>query len=276
MGRILAGLSCLGLLAFSTACGKSGSSPVDKVVKSASLTTYLQGGDQWIQTLISLDTGGFVLAGINVPIVDPTNLGEEYGEISLLPNIAQQGGDNGGDLRIALNVTHATRVQGVAPVLPNGTPLPIGGIGNTPVIAIPIGDATVSSRLYFAFGSGVAFLGTALSFAALDPAGQYAPNVDIFEPFHIGNVNLIAGLFTGTAVMSSGIGLFIDLSGVINQAPASFMAKTVGTDNKLVFEPVKTDGGAPLSVDKENKLYRKLYQLSKKRNLIPEVSRFNK
>src|SRR6185295_17910745 len=104
---------------------------------------------------------------------------------------------------------------------------------------------------------------------ALDPAGKYVPGVNIFEPLTFGNVSLTAGFFTGSSTNTTGIGLFVDLSNVINQAPTT-VAHDVGRflvggrsglstskpANRLILKKV-----TPASRD-QMRLFKKLYEMS--------------
>src|SRR3712207_8816951 len=53
------------------------------------------------------------------------------------------------------------------------------------------------AKLYVAMTQGVALMGVALPFKALDNVGQYVPGAAIFYPFQASPVNGIIGLFTG-------------------------------------------------------------------------------
>jgi hypothetical protein len=215
----------LGLSFVISGCGTGGSqgtkSPIQTLINNVTLKTYQLDADQWVAVNINLATGGFVLTGASVPVVDPSNHSRTYGQLAILPSLCSglPGCTNGGDVQISLNITQTAQVNGLNPTLPNGAPLPIGGLMNSTVIALPVGDDQINARIYFAFGPGIAMIGTALSFAAMDAAGDYVPNISLFQPIQIGPVALIAGLYTGSNTLSSGVGVFMDLSSVMNQRP---------------------------------------------------------
>jgi len=251
-----------------SACGKE--SPVASVVTNVQLKTTQLDGDDWVQVSASLTTGGFKLAGVNLPVSDPKDQ-RVYGQITLIPNLCSANCVNGGELALAVNLTKATSVNGVDPLLPNGTALPVGGLQNATVVAIPVQDTGV--LIYFAFGPGVAMLGTAVPFKALDPAGQYLPGANIFVPLQFGPVGVNAGMFVGSATNTTGIGLFVDLASVMDQLnnslnPRSFAAMVNNSDgmgsrstpvnfrSALKMKKVK-----PSSRD-EQRFYKKMYQLN--------------
>jgi hypothetical protein len=251
-------------------CGKDGAA-VESVVTNVQLNTYSQGADQWISTTISLNTGGFQLAGINLPIADPRDMTKVYGQLSMLPSLCGQN-CNGGDLQIALNITQVTKIPGTTATLPNGTALPVGGLQNSTVIALPI--ANTGARVYFAFGPGIAMLGTAVPFAVLDPVGQLTPGINIFYPLHIGPVDLIAGIFAGADTKTTGIGAFLDLAGLMNSNAAfnDAMTSAISSSNTIVTKTIASEPSfksrlimksVRASQAKENKLYLKVYELSK-------------
>jgi hypothetical protein len=256
-------------------CGKN-SNPVANFVNQLELKTYVSGSDEWVQMTSNLTTGNFMLTGINVPITDPRDRNLVYGEISLSPTLCNTTPcQNTSDLRIALNITQIIPVPATSPLLPNGTNLPVGGLQNSKIVALPIADT--GAVIYFAFGPNVAMLGTALPFSALDPAGQYVPGVNVFQPLQLGTVSLIAGLFAGSAPKTTGFGLFVDLSQVINNSPtlaalsadplssiriSSASSSIAPHASKLSFQAVTP------SSRNQNKLYKKLYELHQKGTVL--------
>lgn len=278
--KIMALLVGVSIATSAVGCGaNNGKSPITTLVNNVTLNTFQLDTDQWIMANISLGTGGFILTGASVPVVDPNNHSRVYGQLAILPAICSgmSGCANGGDIQISLNMTQITQVQGTAATLPNGNPLPVGGLQRATVIALPVGDDKVNARIYFAFGPGIAMLGTALSFAAMDPAGQYIPNISLFQPIQIGPVGLIAGLYTGTNALSSGVGVFMDLSSVMNQQPngiQSLMSSLDFSSQRLGLSNVSENGAfqsrlimdaVEPSAQEKQKLYQKLNIMSKQK-----------
>ncbi len=242
-------------------CGAKGGNPIAQIVTNIAVKTSVQNSEDWVQATATLNTGGFQVAGISFPLSDFKSPAQ-YGQITLTP-ISCTKNCNGysADLTIQLNISQISREPSGSPLLPNGTPLPVGGLQNATTIAIPI--ANTGAQLYFAFAKGVALLGTAIPFSVLDPAGHYLPGVDVFQPFTAGPIQVTAGIFAGAAPKTTGIGLFMDISGVLNTNTVTptvvrnFAANLESqVPSKITLSPVHP------SQSKENRLFRKIYGLS--------------
>ena len=103
--------------------------------------------------------------------------------------------------------------------LPNGSQIPVGGLGSLPVINLPIGNT--GARVYFAVGKGaageqIALFGTAITFKEFDSLAKYVGNANLFPAFVFPDgIRGIAGIFTGTAPSTSGIAVFVDVGPVL-------------------------------------------------------------
>jgi hypothetical protein len=216
ISRVTQALIALGATAivFSPNCG--GKNPISQLVTHLAVKTSVINGDDWVQASATINTGGFQMAGVNAPITDP-NTQVEYGQITLVPTLSSAT-QQSADLTISIDTTQISHLPNATATLPNGTALPVGGLSNATTIAIPI--ANTGAELYFAFGRGVALLGAAMSFSALDPAGKYGAGVDLFQPFAIGSIEVLAGIYGGALPNTTGVGVFMDLSSVINQSNA--------------------------------------------------------
>jgi hypothetical protein len=270
--RLLNSVALSSLMLTMSACGTA-NSPISNVVTNVTLKTSTVAGDNWVAVDATLVTGNFQLASLNIPVTDPKTM-KEYGQLTILPNLCSGSCvNNGGELILSVNLTEATLINGVDPLLPNGTPLPIGGLSNSTVIGVPVQNT--GAMIYFAFGKGVAMVGAAVPFKALDVVGQYVAGADIFIPMQFKGVGVSAGLFIGTLTNTTGVGLFVDLSSVLNPvtpAPsptvkAALSAMAVNgsvarnsaaseVSNVLQFKTVKP------SASKERDIYYRLYQLN--------------
>lgn len=214
--------AALSAVTLGTGCG-SGVSPSSGIVNDISIKTYTVGSDQWMQMSTILNTNGFQMASVNVPITNPNDHSITYGNVSVNASLCStKPCKYTADLTVALNVTQASLSHTLDPYLPNGTAVPIGGIDPALIVSLPIATTSVSnSRIYFAFDrvSGVGMLGAALTFAAFDPLGNYVPGLNYFQPFQINNVSLSAGIFAGAATNTTGIGLFVDISNLLKPQP---------------------------------------------------------
>lgn len=269
MNYLVTGLAAIIL----SGCGKDGQ-PVQNIVTAVQLKTESKNGEDWISTNLNLATGGFTLSAIQLPIFDPTQPGIQFGQISIRPTFCSNcSNSNQAELGLGLNLTQITKIQGIDPLLPNGSPIPVGGLQNSHVITLPVADT--GARVYFAFGPKVGMLGTAVPFKEFDPAGQSIPNLNLFPAFNIGPIQLMAGFFSGATTKTTGVGVFIDLATIISQSPtlaaltrtppSSNGASATGTSSyasKLVMRSVIP------SRSKVTKFYRALYQIQQEHPII--------
>ncbi|MEK6706017.1 MAG: hypothetical protein AABZ06_09525 [Bdellovibrionota bacterium] len=192
------------VMAAMTGCGKGGG-----LVSNATVRSYVVENDTYAEFRATLNTGNIMLVGIDVPIIDPRNPSRVYGHMALV-----NGFGKGSDLVLTLNVTEtATTGTLCQPMLPNGTPIPVGGIGNATIICMPVGNT--GARAYFGVGEGVALAGVAMSFKNVDL--NFPLPINVFFPFSIDKGRGVAGFYTGDGRGTSGLALFMDLSGVLNQ-----------------------------------------------------------
>lgn len=211
MKRLFAGVVLITAM-FTQAC--SPSSAVESVVTGFTLETYVQGADNWIQAIAEVNVGSFQLPAFNVPLADPTNMQNSYGNLAFVPGQCDQQTCTGkGNLVISVNLSKATSLPNTSLTLPNATPLPVSGIQNARGIAIPIADT--GAKTYLALGQGVTLLGAAIPFSALDPAGKIVPGVNLFVPLNFNKVNVTAGMFFGAETNTTGFGIFVDLSSIV-------------------------------------------------------------
>ena len=225
----------LGALLTLTACPPS-TGPIKNIVKQFNLNTYLFNNDNWIEMKATLNTGGFKLANMSLPIMDPFQPGKNYGIVVVNPTSSES--PQGGDLTITIDISKISKIPANThpTLLPNGKALPIGKLNQSKVISLPI--QSTGGQIYFSFGSGVAILGVALPFPALDRAGQLFSGIDLFQPFIVGPANLSAGIFTGSAPKTSGFGLFANLSPMIAKTifPEEVGITETEEENSIVFE----------------------------------------
>lgn len=203
--RILAPLALTGLML--TGCGSGGS--VKNLINNIQARSYTQNGDIYAEVSASLNTATYSLAAFALPIIDPNNSAINYGSISVAPNTT---GD-GGDLRIAVNVSQAAHINSNTDgTLPNGTAFPLA-VGKNSLISIPIGNA--GARIYLVVGPKTVLVGSAIPFSALNDVGKYVPGVNVFAPIQAGKVSAFVGVFAGSGANQTGLGVFADLSQVL-------------------------------------------------------------
>lgn len=211
-----ASVLCAAVLSvFSTGCGKS-------MVTGVTVTSTQQSGDQVAQLDIQFLTNGLVLPSISLPIANPENPSTSYGSLQL-----DQLSSTTGEVKVDVDLTTAAKLPSGPADLPNGTPVPVVESGQVQVLSIPI--PTTRFVLYLAVQinalqpgqSPVAMVGLALPFTQLDAVGGVVGNADLFIPFGVDGVTGSAGIFGGKTSGTSGIGIFVDVSGLIPQAPVA-------------------------------------------------------
>lgn len=204
-----------GFVALSQGCG-SGATSAANYLSDISVTSYEQNGDVWASMSAQLNTGNMYLMSATIPVIDPKNPAIEYGSVSIASNICGTSAvcAGGGTLTVAVDVSALTKFTTTSNLLPNGTMLPLGSAADAATIGIPIGKN--GAVLYVAMSNGIAVLGVALPFSALNTVGTYVPGIDLFDVFTIGKVTGDVGLFTGAAPGQTGIAVFADLSSVLN------------------------------------------------------------
>ncbi|OFZ56710.1 MAG: hypothetical protein A2428_05665 [Bdellovibrionales bacterium RIFOXYC1_FULL_54_43] len=250
-----------GLALFMGGCGQNNSQ--NNLVKDVQLRTFEQNGASYVEVASLFNTGATQLASFELPIFNPEKPSEVYGRIAVRQVLT--GNATGFELGLAVNLTEVAHLNLVDKYLPNGTPIPVGGLGNTPVIGVPVGGS--GARIYVAYGPNVALIGAALPIREFD--GMTDAPVNVFPMFEFGEgVRGIAGIFTGTEKKQSGIALFVDAGPALNPAPIT--SKLLAGDgavrapaaSALKFKSIRAPSDETYQVN-----YR-LYKLNKKRAVL--------
>jgi hypothetical protein len=214
------------LIAAGVGLSACGNNPMN-FVKGARAETFQQNGASFAQVQTDLSVGNIGLPSFSLPILDPNNLAVSYGSLSLAP------GANGlTELTIDVNLTAAAGVSGGASVLPNGTPIPIGGLNGASVIELPVSGT--SAKIYLAFGSDFALFGAAIPINEFNPVGGVVGGADLFFPFTVdSNLSGTAGLFTGRGSGQNGFAVFIDVTGLQSLAFAAVKPASSRVQNRI-------------------------------------------
>lgn len=219
----------------STGCGKGGG--IGSLVQDVQVKTYEQDGELLGELRAQLTTGALILAGLDLPIVDPKKPGKVYGHVTINNNF---GGGGGSELAVQLNLSQILNAAPMQSTLPNGTPIPVGGLGGAAVVALPVGST--GARVYVGLGTDVAMLGLALPFRQFDQIGQYVPGINLFQPFSSNKINGIVGIFTGANAGQNGLALFADLSGLIHKTEKTKVL--AGLRSEMLASVAMDSGGA--------------------------------
>lgn len=210
ISRVVALNTVCVLLALFTSC-QTNVKPVNTIVKNVNMTSTADtNGDVWLSLSAQFDLGPMYLTSIDLPIVDPYVPGIKYGEIFFNPTM--QGNFN--QIKLSVNLSHAAKVPGGFATLPNGNPLPIGGIDQTKIVQLKIDQ--INARIYLALDHNLTFVGFAISIEQFDVVAKYVGGANIFLGLNINGVVGTAGLYTGSNTLQSGLGFFVDLSSVLN------------------------------------------------------------
>ena len=212
--------SCFPVLAITalsvamTGCGKN------ELLKSASgKTVTMDNGNLAVELITVWDTGDVGVPALQFPIPNPNDTSKTIGSLALKPVFPK-----GAEVTVGLDLTSIADVDSDDARLPNGTSIPIGGLGDTPIIGIPIADT--HAKAYFALGSGIAVLGFAIPFREFDEIGRNTGQSNLFLPFEFFKIRGTGGLFAGPRTMQTGLGLFADIGQLIQDAVAP-AARTV-------------------------------------------------
>ncbi|MBT3983103.1 MAG: hypothetical protein HOE90_17250 [Bacteriovoracaceae bacterium] len=220
-----------------------------------------------------LDIGQMSLPSVDFTIVHPET-GHDLGQVSLLSSF-----DGSSEIGISVNLTGATNgeVSSGDANLPNGKAIPVGGVDNSKILALPVADSGVI--IYIGLDTGMALAGVAVPIAQFDQIGGSIGGANIFPVFDIQGVKGIAGLFTGSGSGENGLAIFFDFSSVVDpsdllsigqSAPLEIqsmsMARSLSRSpvlrkakaSKMYFYPSST------SSRKMDTLSKKIYRLDRK------------
>lgn len=257
---------CLLLGTGLTGCGKGGG--LGGMVEDVQVSTIERDGQLYGQLTATLNTGAMMIAGLDVPIVNPKQPGKILGHVSINSNFCGQSFCGGSVLKVDMNISAISNGGPLDHTLPNGAPVPIGNIEQGAVVALPIGHT--GARLYVGMGKNVALVGFALPFKQFDSIGQYVPGVNLWQPFDLGEKGRgIVGIFTGMQPGQSGLGLFVDLSGVLKKSSLQMVRGEFGAASNVKQQLVPMAGveSQPSKRDMK-KLIRKINELNSRGELL--------
>lgn len=250
-----------------SACGSS------SWVKDATIRSYPKNNDIYAEISAYLDTGAMSLPAIQLPIFNPQQSFNELGLFSLRPSFAS---GISTELSIAINLTEVARLNRAGQaLLPNGNPLPVAGYSSQSVLQFSVGGKSTQVYVSIDSSKGQGLIGVAVPIRQFDQLGQYAPGVNLFPTFTLGNgVRGSFGIFTGLSSGQNGFALFLDMSQLLQDpqvqtalaqvaAPSSGLSAAFA-QNKLEpsaqHEPIEFYDQAP-SNSKQRAIEQGLYRL---------------
>ncbi len=188
-----------------TACGKQ----QHQLVKDVNLAAYTEEGEIYTEIVTTMDFGNMTLPSLELPVKHPKT-SEQLGTVAMYARF-----DGLNEIKLDVNLSRAFAIQGQNnATLPNGTAIPVGGLGDTPIVALPIGDT--QAKVYLALDSGVAVAGFAISIKEFAGIGNSVGTINFFPAFNIGDVRGTAGIYTSGNDDQNGLAFFVDLSSVVN------------------------------------------------------------
>ena len=192
-----------------TACGKNGS-----FVSGVNVVLQEQSGEEWVGVSTTLNTGLASLPSMTYPIYDKNHT-RQLMQIQL----SNTGGKKPKTvIAITTNLSKLDdlpQCDGGATLLPNGSNIPLVDTSKK-VYCVPVGKQT--GRVYIAAHAETKelALGLALTIKEFQGISKKVGKMDLFLPFEAKNISGVYGFFTGKDVAQSGLGLFFDLSQIVN------------------------------------------------------------
>lgn len=224
-------------------CGKES----NRLVRGISSEIAHQNGDRFLVTDIQINIGKLYLPDTVIALSNDYGMFRSYNQ------------KDKNYLGLDLNIEKILNVPSTSfPELPNGNPIPLKTNG-VEVIELPISGMLGS--VYIAVSGGVAMIGVATvikNLRSLKLSGQTRrkANIDVFKQYKIGNINVLAGVFSSTDDQRNGVAVFADMAPVWNPS-FSFQFR-----ESLVFNPVYVKRRV------RRELKRKLRRVLKKRMKI--------
>lgn len=200
------GLTLALSLILTTGCGSDG----NRLVKDVTGGAFTRDGDAYGNLEITLGTGALRLPSVELPVIN-RRTGQQMGTLALVNGL-----DGDPRLRVELNISEAANLDSADARLPNGSQIPVSGLGDAEVVGFAVGNS--GARVYLALDDKVAMLGAALPIRALDRVGEEVPlPLNLFPQFEKNGIRGTAGIFTSPNAGQSGVAVFADLSKVVHR-----------------------------------------------------------
>ncbi len=255
--RLSLAVTSLSLASMLTACGGSIGS---NLVNNLKLVTSNDTGDLMVEMGAEINSGAMMFPMITLPIVDPNDPGHPYGSLTMQRTL------QGKNMLLArINLTKASGAQGVTDPgnLPNGTAIPVAGVQD--IVAFQAGG---NSRVYLSLNNNSKMLGVAIAIKEFDAIAKYVPGANLFFDFPQQNgIRGIAGIFTGLQSATSGFGLFIDATNLIQDQNQN-RTLSIASVEEHVQSTVVFKSGSSVSKSKTQSLQRRVYDLSRQSRVL--------
>jgi hypothetical protein len=237
MKKLLSLVLLMGLSFSLTSCKED--SKVKKIFKDVDIQTTGE-EEVFVSSTVSLDLGN-----VELPFAQ-FDLPKNYGSVAIAAY------DGLSHVTVNVNLSSIAGLPGGIGELPNGSSIPVemtaGGV-------VQIDIPKINGRVYVAYTSEVALLGFAFSIEQLDFLGDLE-KVGVWFPLNIKNVKLMGGVYFDDVAENNGIGIFVDLKGIIPWK-ANLAGLNVYPQNYVEFKAPKVKRRV------KRKVYRKLRRLMK-------------
>lgn len=227
-------------------CGNQSS---NQFIKDINVHPYYENDDVFIKLETQYNMGNVALPFVELPIIIP-NGNRNIGTLMMGPSL---GGSN--SINFTLNLSEVAQISSSRAKLPNGSSLPL--IGDTELVEIGVGPEK-KIKIYIAISDTVVAFGAAIPIKNFDAMGSQVGTTNVFPVFNVSNVFGAAGIYTSSTAGKNGIGIFTDLSRVINLSMLNDLKATSSLTN------VNTNSSMP-SNSKLNKIKSEAYELHRKK-----------
>jgi len=185
-----------------------------KWVKNIEPSITTVNGDNLVTVKLTLDTGSILLPSFDFTLWHPSNPNASYGTFSFTDGLG------GTDVELVVNASTIANLPKALGTLPNGDIIPVKD-DNNPVPTVTLKAGQTNINIYVLFDDGKALVGFAIPIAQLDKVGNFLGDLSFFPGYKFNNGIIgTAGLFTSSLAGQSGIGVFADLSEVL-QLPSN-------------------------------------------------------
>ncbi|MGE4231878.1 MAG: hypothetical protein AB7F43_00980 [Bacteriovoracia bacterium] len=217
------GLVGAGLLLFGLAgCGTDPAQVMDNLINDVKVKTVRENDVDYLQISAMINTFGMKLPSFESPLKLPQSPQEPYGYVGMRDTLT----GSKSELYANIDINKALQSQNIDNKLPNGKTIPVGGLGSTPVYAIPIQNT--GGKVYIAFAQGIALVGIAFPISEFDQIGSKVGGINIFPKFSFAGIDGVAGIFSGKSAGETGLALFLNAGNLLDENNSSMLASNDG------------------------------------------------
>lgn len=167
--------------------------------------------DVWVSLVTELNLGGLEMTAISLPVHDPKNPGEYYGELKFTTDLS----NFHNIVEVNLNLSKVANVKGSSyPTLPTGEDIPFRGVSSGEIIELEVPN--MKAKVYVLLRKDTVIIGYASVVEKFSEASGYLGGADVFFAFNKDPIRGSVGFFSDKEKEETGIGVFADLSKVLS------------------------------------------------------------